>query len=98
MDIFFSKASVSERRKNSLGETDLERVKYKLTESEVKQQAWRETAILNKADKQTDRGTTEETPVTPSGAWGSLARAHELIWKIGLMEEVGSRDPHVALN
>lgn len=31
-------------------------------------------------------------------AWRPLDRAHELIWKIGLMEEVGESDPDVALS
>lgn len=43
----------------------------------------------------TDRGTTEETFLL---AWRPLSQAHELIWKIGLMVEVGQSDPYVAFS
>lgn len=36
--------------------------------------------------------------MTLSLAWRPLSQAHELIWKIGLMEEVGWSDPDVALS
>ena len=43
-------------------------------------------------DRQAD---TEETL---SVAWCPLGPAHELMWKISLMEEVGESDPDVALS